>query len=143
MARLDGIVTGVDASPENIGMATLHSKRDPFLHSSERLRYISSTAEQLLESGGENQFDVVCGLEIIEHVRNPEDFIGTCIKLIKVWNGVCSLFVFFCFFFFCYIFLFLIFRWVFFHIYIVAFWVGLFLDYQPDNHFLFIYHSFG
>jgi 2-polyprenyl-3-methyl-5-hydroxy-6-metoxy-1,4-benzoquinol methylase len=80
-------------------MATFHLEKDPLFCSSSiplRPQYIAATAEQILDRGGENQFDVVCGLEIIEHVRNPKEFVATCVKLVKVQESFCFLLVLIC-----------------------------------------------
>lgn len=91
LCRLGANVTGVDASEENIKMATLHSKRDPLLHHAQdspvgSLTYQCTTAEDMVATRSE-KFDVVCALEIIEHVASPELFVETLSQLLKP-NGV-------------------------------------------------------
>ncbi|KAJ3195438.1 Vacuolar protein sorting-associated protein 8 [Irineochytrium annulatum] len=80
LSRLGAAVTGIDAAPENVAMAAWHSKSDPFLN---QPNYIATTAEDLLADVGEGSFDVVCALEIVEHVKDAKDFIGTCVGLVK------------------------------------------------------------
>ncbi|KAG0366862.1 Hexaprenyldihydroxybenzoate methyltransferase, mitochondrial [Gamsiella multidivaricata] len=84
LARLGAQVTGLDASMENIQMARLHSKKDPLLNGGGpgTLEYRHQTAEQLLAEG--RQFDVVCSLEVIEHVDNPAGFLKVLGELVKV-----------------------------------------------------------
>ncbi|KAF9206567.1 Hexaprenyldihydroxybenzoate methyltransferase, mitochondrial [Haplosporangium sp. Z 27] len=83
LARLGARVTGLDASIENIQMARIHSKKDPLLTGGGpgSLEYRHQTAEKLLEEG--RQFDVVCSLEVIEHVDNPADFLRVLGQLLK------------------------------------------------------------
>ncbi|KAJ3281832.1 hypothetical protein HK104_011251 [Borealophlyctis nickersoniae] len=82
LARLGATVVGADASEENIKMAQVHAAQDPGLHSGPgSIEYRHITAEQLAADG--EQFDVVCGLEIIEHVVSPADFVRICADLVK------------------------------------------------------------
>lgn len=39
--------------------------------------------EKLLEQ--KESFDIVCAMEIIEHVNNPVEFLRTCAELVKVY----------------------------------------------------------
>ncbi|KAF9389737.1 Hexaprenyldihydroxybenzoate methyltransferase, mitochondrial [Podila verticillata] len=83
LARLGAQVTGLDASMENIEMAKIHAQKDPLLNggSPGSLEYRHQTAEKLLEQG--LQFDVVCSMEVIEHVENPAGFLKVLGQLIK------------------------------------------------------------
>ncbi|KAF9948866.1 Hexaprenyldihydroxybenzoate methyltransferase, mitochondrial [Mortierella alpina] len=83
LARLGAHVTGLDASIENVQMARIHAKKDPLLNGGApgSLEYRHQTAEQLLEQG--QQFDVVCSMEVIEHVENPAGFLKVLGELVK------------------------------------------------------------
>ncbi|KAI8887059.1 ubiquinone biosynthesis O-methyltransferase [Backusella circina FSU 941] len=82
LVRLGGNVMGADASPDNIQMAKLHSRKDPSLWTGPgKLEYRNSTAEELLAQN--ESFDVVLAMEIIEHVNQPLEFLRTCAKLTK------------------------------------------------------------
>ncbi|GES92888.1 3-demethylubiquinone-9 3-O-methyltransferase [Rhizophagus clarus] len=83
LVRLGGSVIGVDASDESINIAQLHARKDPSLHGN--LKYQCITAEKLLEQG--ETFDVVCAMEIIEHVNNPAEFLKACAGLVKARGG--------------------------------------------------------
>ncbi|PKC17747.1 ubiquinone biosynthesis O-methyltransferase [Rhizophagus irregularis] len=83
LVRLGGSVIGVDASDENIKIAKLQTKKDPILHGN--LEYQCITAEKLLKQG--ETFDVVCAMEIIEHVNNPVEFLKACAGLVKPGGG--------------------------------------------------------
>ncbi|KAI9337314.1 S-adenosyl-L-methionine-dependent methyltransferase [Obelidium mucronatum] len=71
----------LDASPENIAMATHHASLDPMLR--DNLSFKASTAEDLLAEVGPGFYDVVCSLEVVEHVNSPKEFIGNCLDLVK------------------------------------------------------------
>ena len=95
LCRLGGRVLGIDASAPNIAIATQHASLDPTFSlsssaavsgpaSSASLVYRSETAEQLLASTvPPPQFDVVCSLEVVEHVANPQQFIHTLTALVR------------------------------------------------------------
>jgi 2-polyprenyl-6-hydroxyphenyl methylase/3-demethylubiquinone-9 3-methyltransferase len=76
MARLGATVTGVDASPTNIEVASLHAKESGLA-----IDYRASTAEQLALEG--KTYDIVLALEIIEHVASPELFYDALSQLVK------------------------------------------------------------
>jgi ubiquinone biosynthesis O-methyltransferase len=84
LARLGATVTGIDAAPENIGIAQAHQNQDPVLMSPGRLTYRAITAEDLLQREGGEKFDIVCAMEIIEHVSDISLFVDCITKLLKV-----------------------------------------------------------
>ncbi|MGE4312725.1 MAG: bifunctional 2-polyprenyl-6-hydroxyphenol methylase/3-demethylubiquinol 3-O-methyltransferase UbiG [Pseudobdellovibrionaceae bacterium] len=75
LARLGGSVTGVDADNQAIEVAARHKSQDL------DITYINGAAEDLVKKGA--QFDVVCALEIVEHVDNPKAFLENCASLVK------------------------------------------------------------
>ncbi|KAI8842367.1 ubiquinone biosynthesis O-methyltransferase [Chytriomyces cf. hyalinus JEL632] len=81
LRRLGASVTGIDASSENVSMATHHASLDPMLK--DDLTYRSITVENLLEEVGASHFDMVCSLEVIEHVSNQDIFVQNCMDLVK------------------------------------------------------------
>ena len=105
LCRLGGRVVGVDASAPNIAIATQHALLDPAFAASvsacasasasassqsassgsdASLVYRCQTAEQLLASSEPSpQFDVVCSLEVVEHVANPQQFVSTLNALVR------------------------------------------------------------
>jgi 2-polyprenyl-6-hydroxyphenyl methylase/3-demethylubiquinone-9 3-methyltransferase len=104
LARLGGDVVGVDASKENIGIARTHAGQDPFLplikdtdgedgeiRSSTRTRVegrvgsleYRHTSAELLRDAGE-KFDVVCAMEVLEHVDEPGEFMKCLGEMVKV-----------------------------------------------------------
>ncbi len=76
MARLGAKVTGVDASPQNIDVASVHAAQSGL-----KIDYRCDTAEALAAEG--RQFDVVLALEIIEHVADRALFVASCAALVK------------------------------------------------------------
>lgn len=84
LARLGAKTTAIDASSSNISIAAMHAGQDPALraHDESMLSYRHATAEQLVDEG--KQFDLVCSMEVLEHVENPSAFLRSCAALVKV-----------------------------------------------------------
>ena len=82
---------GIDASESNIAIANLHASQDPMLPyghqgsttqpSQTSLQYRHTTAEALREAG--ETFDLVCAMEVVEHVEQPGEFMKCLGDLIK------------------------------------------------------------
>ncbi|KAF8517894.1 S-adenosyl-L-methionine-dependent methyltransferase [Hysterangium stoloniferum] len=82
LARLGARTVGVDASASNIAIASLHASADPFLSQGDsRLIYRHSSSEEMVQES--KRFDVVCSMEVLEHVDNPASFIRSCCDLVK------------------------------------------------------------
>ena len=79
MTRLGANTTGIDASTSNIAISSLHASQDPSLSS---LTYRNVSAEELVKE--DKRFDVVCSMEVLEHVDNPAAFLRSCSELVKV-----------------------------------------------------------
>lgn len=76
---------GIDASESNIRIASVHALADPQLRPSSgkvHLRYLNTPAEALLSQP--KRYDIVCSMEVLEHVDNPAAFLSTCAELLKV-----------------------------------------------------------
>jgi 2-polyprenyl-6-hydroxyphenyl methylase / 3-demethylubiquinone-9 3-methyltransferase len=74
LARMGAAVTGVDAAPENIEAASAHA-----ILSGLQINYqAGEIAEQ-----GLGQFDIVCSMEVIEHVTDPSVFIAELARHMK------------------------------------------------------------
>jgi len=81
LARLGGTVLGIDAALPNVHIARAHASRQPGLSN---LSYRHCTAEQLvLPSTSPASFDVVCALEVVEHVLQPHLFTATLCQLVR------------------------------------------------------------
>ncbi|OJT02898.1 Ubiquinone biosynthesis O-methyltransferase, mitochondrial [Trametes pubescens] len=92
LARLGGRTLGIDASSSNIGIASLHAAADPALAPSTSgtgnsgrggLTFEHTSVEDLLAQRGPASFDIVCSMEVIEHVDNPRAFLTNCAALVK------------------------------------------------------------
>ncbi|KAF8555960.1 ubiquinone biosynthesis O-methyltransferase [Imleria badia] len=81
LARMGARTLGIDASESNIGIASAHARADPELASSGQLAYRHTYAEELVKEP--KRYDVVCSMEVIEHVDNPAGFLSTCAELVK------------------------------------------------------------
>ncbi|KAL7424276.1 Hexaprenyldihydroxybenzoate methyltransferase, mitochondrial [Cryptotrichosporon argae] len=93
LARLGGDVLAIDASESNIKIAQTHAAADPFLAAAAaagsatgadgrgRLRYRHTAAETIRAEGG--QFDVVCSMEVVEHVDEPAEFLRCLADMVK------------------------------------------------------------
>lgn len=67
-------VMGVDASSDSIEAARTHAKQNSI-----EIEYECGTAEDIVKKG--QKFDLVCALEVVEHVSNPELFLRSCTEL--------------------------------------------------------------
>ncbi|HSG95391.1 MAG TPA: bifunctional 2-polyprenyl-6-hydroxyphenol methylase/3-demethylubiquinol 3-O-methyltransferase UbiG [Afifellaceae bacterium] len=76
MARLGAEITGVDPSPVNIEVASLHARQSGLT-----IDYRATTAEDLADVG--ETFDVVLNMEVVEHVADVEAFIAACAAMVK------------------------------------------------------------
>ncbi|MDX2204621.1 MAG: bifunctional 2-polyprenyl-6-hydroxyphenol methylase/3-demethylubiquinol 3-O-methyltransferase UbiG [Hyphomicrobiaceae bacterium] len=76
LARLGATVTGLDPGVENIEVARRHADAQGLAVS-----YRAGTAEELAAEGA--AFDVVCCLEVVEHVPDVGAFLATCAGLVR------------------------------------------------------------
>ena len=77
MAQRGAVVTGIDWGSAPLSVARMHQ-----LESGAAVEYHQSTAEQLAEREG-GCFDIVCCLEMLEHVPEPAEVIRACSRLAK------------------------------------------------------------
>ncbi len=75
MARLGAAVTGIDPSPENVGVARAHAAQSGLI-----IDYRAVTAEELAAGGA--GFDIVLNMEVVEHVADVPAFLTTCAGLV-------------------------------------------------------------
>lgn len=76
LTRLGADITGIDFGERNIEIARHHANEMGLA-----IDYRVTTAEALAAEG--EIFDAVLNMEVIEHVTNPADFLGSCATLVK------------------------------------------------------------
>jgi 2-polyprenyl-6-hydroxyphenyl methylase/3-demethylubiquinone-9 3-methyltransferase len=69
-------VLGIDPGQGNIDIATAHGEE-----TGAPAKYRAVSAEDLASEGA--RFDVVCAMEVVEHVVNPAAFIATAASMVK------------------------------------------------------------
>jgi 2-polyprenyl-6-hydroxyphenyl methylase/3-demethylubiquinone-9 3-methyltransferase len=79
MSRLGANVVGIDASKKNIEVAKFHAKKNKL-----KINYICASPEILKI---QKKFDVILGMEIVEHVEDINFFIKKSSELLKK-NGL-------------------------------------------------------
>ena len=77
MAQRGALVTGIDMGEAPLSVARTHQ-----LESGVAVEYHQSTAEQLAAEKGAS-YDIVCCLEMLEHVPEPGEVIAACAELAK------------------------------------------------------------
>jgi 2-polyprenyl-6-hydroxyphenyl methylase/3-demethylubiquinone-9 3-methyltransferase len=77
MAQRGAVVTGIDMGEAPLTVANIHK-----LESGVEVDYRQSTAEQLAADAPES-YDIVCCLEMLEHVPDPGSVIAACADLVK------------------------------------------------------------
>ena len=82
MAQRGATVTGIDMGEAPLSVAKLH-----LLESGVDVTYLQSTAEALAEKEA-GAFDVVCCLEMLEHVPDPGSVISACAAMVKKGGSV-------------------------------------------------------
>lgn len=77
MTRLGADVTGSDVSARNIGTASVHAAEQGLA-----INYRVATAEELSREGQE-KYDVITSMEVIEHVADVDSFMAAASSLLK------------------------------------------------------------
>jgi 2-polyprenyl-6-hydroxyphenyl methylase/3-demethylubiquinone-9 3-methyltransferase len=68
LARMGADATGLDAAPENVAAAALHAEGQGLT-----IDYRAGSVEDL---GADETFDLVCSMEVLEHVADPAAFVA-------------------------------------------------------------------
>eukprot|EP01129_Flabellula_baltica_P009797 TRINITY_DN4068_c0_g2_i1.p1 TRINITY_DN4068_c0_g2~~TRINITY_DN4068_c0_g2_i1.p1 ORF type:complete len:315 (-),score=50.01 TRINITY_DN4068_c0_g2_i1:10-903(-) len=82
LARIGGCVTGIDVSQENVDVATSHAMKDPLFDKRGSPKYVKTFVEDYVLENKES-FDIVCCLEVLEHVDNVPTFVENLCQLVK------------------------------------------------------------
>ncbi len=72
LARMGAQATGLDAAPENVAAAALHARGQGLA-----IDYRAGSVERL---GAGETFDLVCSMEVIEHVSDPAAFVAGLVR---------------------------------------------------------------
>lgn len=98
LARLGAKVLGIDAAEDGVKAARLHAQSDPRLNPPSspepNLLYRHCSVESLLQSDNlkhRGHYDIVCAMEVIEHVENSAGFLTALAELTKVTFSFLSL----------------------------------------------------
>jgi 2-polyprenyl-6-hydroxyphenyl methylase/3-demethylubiquinone-9 3-methyltransferase len=76
LARLGGVVTGIDPAAENIETARHHAAEAEVA-----VDYRCATAEALADAG--ERFDLVLAMEVVEHVADIDLFVARAAEMVK------------------------------------------------------------
>ena len=82
-AREAAHVTGIDMAEGPLTVARLHQKKSAFTN----IDYEQSSAEALAGARA-GEFDIVCCMEVVEHVPDPVSLLGACSALAKPGGDV-------------------------------------------------------
>jgi 2-polyprenyl-6-hydroxyphenyl methylase/3-demethylubiquinone-9 3-methyltransferase len=76
LARLGARVTGIDLARANLEAASRHARATGL-----PVTYREAAVERLVEA--RESFDLVCAMEVIEHVPDPAAFLGASARLVR------------------------------------------------------------
>jgi 2-polyprenyl-6-hydroxyphenyl methylase/3-demethylubiquinone-9 3-methyltransferase len=81
LARLGAAVTGIDLAPASIEVAARHAHAAGLA-----IDYRVAAVEQLVAEAA--QFDLVCAMEVVEHVPDQESLLHDCAALVRPGGGL-------------------------------------------------------
>jgi 2-polyprenyl-6-hydroxyphenyl methylase/3-demethylubiquinone-9 3-methyltransferase len=76
LARLGATVTGIDLARPNLEAAARHAKAAGL-----SITYREAAVERMAEAG--ESFDLVCAMEVVEHVPDPDSFLAATARLVR------------------------------------------------------------
>ena len=80
LSRMGANVVGIDLAPAHIEQASRHAAQSGLA-----IDYRRASAEQLVDEG--EAFDLVCALEVVEHVADQDAFLQSCTALVRKADG--------------------------------------------------------
>jgi len=80
LSRMGAKVVGIDLAPAHVDQASRHAAQSGLA-----IEYRLASAEQLVSEG--LSFDLVCALEVVEHVPDQDAFLQSCAALVRRGNG--------------------------------------------------------
>ena len=81
LARLGAAVTGIDLEPTNLAVAARHAEAAGLA-----IDYRRVAVEELAATGA--MFDLVCVMEVVEHVPDMPRFLADCARLVRPGGGL-------------------------------------------------------
>ena len=81
LARLGAAVTGIDLAAASIEAAADHARAAGLA-----IDYRVAAAEELVAE--RERFDLVCAMEVVEHVADPAGFLAACAALVRPGGGL-------------------------------------------------------
>jgi 2-polyprenyl-6-hydroxyphenyl methylase/3-demethylubiquinone-9 3-methyltransferase len=81
LARLGAAVTGIDLTPASIEVAARHARAAGLA-----IDYRVAAAEDLVAE--RRRFDLVCAMEVVEHVADQDGFLRACAALVAPGGGL-------------------------------------------------------
>ncbi|ABD45984.1 bifunctional 2-polyprenyl-6-hydroxyphenol methylase/3-demethylubiquinol 3-O-methyltransferase UbiG [Neorickettsia sennetsu] len=74
LASLGGIVTAIDPCSKSIRVAEDHGRGE--------VKYFATSLEDYVKQNNNDKFDVICIMEVIEHIDNLKEFMHLCAEIL-------------------------------------------------------------
>ncbi|ACT69530.1 bifunctional 2-polyprenyl-6-hydroxyphenol methylase/3-demethylubiquinol 3-O-methyltransferase UbiG [Neorickettsia risticii] len=74
LASLGGIVTAIDPCSKSINVAANHGRGE--------VKYFATSLEDYVKQNNNSKFDLICIMEVVEHIDNLKEFIHFCAEIL-------------------------------------------------------------